>query len=183
MRLNLIEPSGALLVEPSTYNKLFTLHGLIMIFFFPGTLHSRGPGEFPHSSDDRARDLAFPRLNLLSWYIFMLAELSSFIPTISGGVDTGWTFYTPLSTTYCKFQCHVGSDGSLYIWLFLDFNGPELHRDHPQNASSGTDLVSFCHYFCGPYMRPASSSSLPCRSSPSRWFCSCSKRFLACGDL
>ena len=52
MRLNLIEPQGAL-VEPSTYNKLFTLHGLIMIFFFLAPSIPAGPGEFPHSSDDR----------------------------------------------------------------------------------------------------------------------------------
>src|SRR5271170_1808203 len=66
MRLHLIEPQGAL-VEPDTYNKLFTMHGVIMIFFFlvpsiPATL-----GNFLVPMMIGARDLAFPRLNLLSW--------------------------------------------------------------------------------------------------------------------
>src|SRR5271157_6249438 len=47
-----------------------------------------------------ARDLAFPRLNLLSWYVFMVGGLFTLYAVIAGGVDTGWTFYTPLSTTY-----------------------------------------------------------------------------------
>jgi len=47
-----------------------------------------------------ARDLAFPRLNLLSWYIFMIGGTLSLIAAITGGVDTGWTFYTPYSTVF-----------------------------------------------------------------------------------
>ena len=99
MRLHLIEPQGAL-VEPETYNKLFTMHGVIMVFFFlvpsiPATL-----GNFLVPMMIGARDLAFPRLNLLSWYIYIIGAAFTLYAVISGGVDTGWTFYTPYSSTF-----------------------------------------------------------------------------------
>src|SRR5436853_3343399 len=70
MRRDLIEPAGAL-VQPETYNKLFTMHGVIMVFFFlvpsiPATL-----GNFLVPMMIGARDLAFPRLHLLSWYVYI----------------------------------------------------------------------------------------------------------------
>ena len=103
MRLHLIEPQGAL-VEPDTYNKLFTMHGVIMIFFFlipsiPATL-----GNFLVPMMIGARDLAFPRLNLLSWYIYILGSIFTLYAAITGGLDTGWTFYTPYSSTYSHTQ-------------------------------------------------------------------------------
>jgi cytochrome c oxidase subunit I len=101
MRLNLIEPSGAL-VEPATYNKLFTAHGLIMIFFFLAPSIPTVLGNFLIPIMIGARDVAFPKLNLLSWYIFMLAGSVFMFSVIRGGVDTGWTLYTPLSTTYAN---------------------------------------------------------------------------------
>ena len=99
IRLHLIEPQGALF-EPATYNKLFSMHGIIMVFFFlipsiPAVL-----GNFLVPMMIGARDLAFPRLNLLSWYVFMAGGLCVLYAVFSGGVDAGWTFYTPLSTTY-----------------------------------------------------------------------------------
>jgi cytochrome c oxidase subunit I len=99
MRMNLIEPQGTL-VEPETYNKLFSMHGIIMIFFFlipsiPAVL-----GNFLIPMMIGARDLAFPRLNLLSWYIYILGASFTLYAIIAGGVDTGWTFYTPYSSTY-----------------------------------------------------------------------------------
>jgi len=99
MRLNLLTPDGEL-VSAETYNKLFTMHGLIMIFFFlipsiPAVL-----GNFLVPMMIGARDVAFPRLNLLSWYIFITGATLALISAITGGVDTGWTFYTPFSTTY-----------------------------------------------------------------------------------
>ncbi|MEJ2720613.1 MAG: cytochrome c oxidase subunit I [bacterium] len=98
MRLELIAP-GKQLVEPQTYNAFFTLHGVIMIFLFvvPGLAASFGNFFLPLQIG--ARDVAFPRLNLLSWWLFMtgaaLAILSLF--TGSGPPDTGWTFYAPYS--------------------------------------------------------------------------------------
>src|ERR1019366_7308440 len=99
MRLNLIEPNGAL-VEPATYNKLFSAHGIIMVFFFMIPSIPAVLGNFLVPMMIGARDLAFPRLNLLSWYIFMADGALCMYAVIAGGVDTGWTFYTPLSSTY-----------------------------------------------------------------------------------
>ncbi len=98
-RLELMTPDADL-VESETYNKLFTLHGIIMIFFFlvPGIPAVLGNFLLPLMIG--ARDLAFPRLNLLSWYLFMGGGLFTLWVTVAGGVDTGWTFYTPYSSTY-----------------------------------------------------------------------------------
>src|SRR5687768_11822831 len=98
-RLELMTPEGDL-VQPETYNKLFTLHGVVMIFFFlipsiPAVL-----GNFLMPIMIGARDLAFPRLNLLSWYLFLVGGLFTIWVMLVGGVDTGWTFYTPYSSTY-----------------------------------------------------------------------------------
>jgi len=101
MRLHLIEPQGALL-EPATYNKMFSIHGIIMVFFFLIPSIPAVMGNFLVPMMVGARDLAFPRLNLLSWYIYIAGGLFTLYAMIAGGVDTGWTFYTPLSTTYAN---------------------------------------------------------------------------------
>jgi cytochrome c oxidase subunit 1 len=98
-RLELMTPGGDLTIA-ETYNRLFTLHGVIMVFFFlipsiPAVL-----GNFLLPMMLGARDLAFPRLNLASWYIFMLGGLMAVGAIVAGGADTGWTFYTPYSSTY-----------------------------------------------------------------------------------
>src|SRR6266446_365699 len=98
MRVNLLSPEG--IFAHDTYNKLFTMHGIIMVFFFlipsiPATL-----GNFLVPIMIGARDLAFPRLNLASWYIFMVGGCFTVFSAIFGGIDTGWTFYTPYSSTY-----------------------------------------------------------------------------------
>jgi cytochrome c oxidase subunit 1 len=90
---------GPTIMEPQTYNAMFTLHGVIMIFLFviPGLPASMGNFFLPILIG--AKDVAFPRLNLLSWYLFIagavVAILSMF--TGSGPPDTGWTFYAPYS--------------------------------------------------------------------------------------
>ncbi len=99
MRLNLLSPAGAL-VSHESYNRLFTLHGVVMVWFFlvpavPVTL-----GNFILPLMLGARDLAFPRLNLLSWYLFVTGGLITLWALFWGGLNTGWTFYTPLSTNY-----------------------------------------------------------------------------------
>lgn len=99
MRIELLTPQGDL-VQAETYNKLFTMHGVIMIFFFlipsiPAVL-----GNFLVPIMIGARDLAFPKLNLASWYIFVLGGLFTLSAAVAGGVDTGWTFYTPYSSVY-----------------------------------------------------------------------------------
>jgi cytochrome c oxidase subunit 1 len=99
IRLHLIEPQGSL-VEPETYNKLFTAHGVVMIFFFLIPAIPAVLGNFILPVMIGARDLAFPRLNLLSWYVYMAGATLTLIALLTGGVDTGWTFYTPYSSTY-----------------------------------------------------------------------------------
>ena len=99
IRLELLTPQGDL-VQSSTYNKMFTQHGIIMVFFFlipsiPATL-----GNFLIPMMIGAKDLAFPRINLLSWYIYIAGGLVTIYALLAGGVDTGWTFYTPYSTTF-----------------------------------------------------------------------------------
>jgi len=98
MRLELLTPAGDL-VTSDTYNKLFTLHGVIMVWFFLIPSIPSVMGNFILPLMIGAKDVAFPKLNLLSWYIYMLGALFTFYVVVSGGVDTGWTFYTPFSTT------------------------------------------------------------------------------------
>ena len=103
MRIHLVEPQGAL-VQPETYNKLFTLHGIVMVFFFLVPSIPAVLGNFLVPLMVGARDLAFPRLNLLSWYIYVVGGMFTLYSAIAGGVDTGWTFYTPYSSTYSNTQ-------------------------------------------------------------------------------
>jgi cytochrome c oxidase subunit 1 len=99
IRLELATPAGDLL-ESNTYNKVFTAHGVVMIFFFLIPSIPAIFGNFLVPLMIGAKDLAFPRINLLSWYVYMLAGILGVIVLVGGGVDTGWTFYTPFSTTY-----------------------------------------------------------------------------------
>jgi cytochrome c oxidase subunit 1 len=101
MRLELATPQGDL-VEAETYNKLFTMHGLIMIFFFLVPSIPAVLGNFLVPIMIGAKDMAFPRLNLLSWYIFIVGGLFTMWAVVTGGVDTGWTFYAPYSSTYAN---------------------------------------------------------------------------------
>jgi cytochrome c oxidase subunit 1 len=99
IRVELLTPQGDL-VNSDTYNKFFTMHGIIMVFFFlipsiPATL-----GNFFVPMMIGAKDLAFPRINLLSWYIYIAGAIFALAAVVMGGVDTGWTFYTPFSSTF-----------------------------------------------------------------------------------
>jgi cytochrome c oxidase subunit 1 len=97
VRLQLINPQGEM-VSAHTYNKLFTMHGVLMIFFFLIPVVPAVMGNFLVPMMIGARDLAFPRLNLASWYIYVLGAVVTLTAMVAGGVDTGWTFYTPYST-------------------------------------------------------------------------------------
>ncbi len=99
IRTELITPTGDF-ASPDQYNRLFTMHGIIMVFFFllpsiPAVL-----GNFLLPIMIGAKDLAFPKINLLSWYLYMIGGAFAMWGIINGGIDTGWTFYTPLSTMY-----------------------------------------------------------------------------------
>ena len=99
IRVELATPAGDL-VEPDTYNRLFTMHGVLMVFLFliPGVPAVMGNFLIPIMIG--AKDLAFPKLNLASWYVFNVGGLFMIWAMLNGGVDTGWTFYTPYSTTF-----------------------------------------------------------------------------------
>jgi len=110
IRLELATPAGDLL-ESDVYNKMFTMHGIVMIFFFlipsiPATL-----GNFLIPEMIGAKDLAFPRINLLSWYIYVFGGIFVVYVLLTGGVDTGWTFYTPFSTSYSNTKVMAAAVG------------------------------------------------------------------------
>ena len=101
VRIALLSPTAAI-IPPEYYNRLFTLHGVVMVWFFlipsiPATL-----GNFLVPLMIGAKDMAFPRLNLLSWYIYIIGAAFTLFSLIMGGVDTGWTFYTPYSTFFAN---------------------------------------------------------------------------------
>jgi cytochrome c oxidase subunit 1 len=111
IRLELLTPRGDF-VTPDTYNKLFTLHGVIMIFFFlipsvPAVL-----GNFLIPIMCGTKDLAFPRINLLSWYLYVIGGTLAIAVVALGGVDTGWTFYTPYSTTSSTTNVTLAASGA-----------------------------------------------------------------------
>ena len=99
IRLELLTPAGDL-VQADTYNKLFTMHGQVMVFFFLIPAVPAVLGNFLIPLMIGAKDLAFPRINLLSWYLYIIGGLFMMYTILNGGVDTGWTFYTPLSTQF-----------------------------------------------------------------------------------
>src|SRR5258707_13862619 len=91
IRLELATPAGDL-VSDETYNKLFTMHGVMMVFFFliPAIPSVLGNCLVPIMIG--ARDLAFPKMNLASWYIYIIDGQFTLYALVTGGVDTGWTF-------------------------------------------------------------------------------------------
>jgi len=122
IRLELLTPAGDLF-QADTYNKLFTAHGIVMVFFFlvpsiPTTL-----GNFLLPMMIGARDLAFPKINLASWYILIIGACFTFSAIISGGVDTGWTFYTPLSTQYLTTKVIAAALGIMIAGFSSIFTG------------------------------------------------------------
>jgi cytochrome c oxidase subunit 1 len=114
IRMELATPAGDL-VGADTYNKLFTLHGVVMVWFFlipslPATL-----GNFLVPLMIGAREVAFPRLNILSWWIYVLGALFVVATLVLGGVDTGWTFYTPYSTMFSNSYVVMAAAGVFVV--------------------------------------------------------------------
>lgn len=114
IRLELMTPQSDLL-DAASYNRVFTAHGVIMVFLFlipaiPATL-----GNFFVPLMIGAKDLAFPRINLLSWYLYMAGGLVAAYALMNGGVDTGWTFYAPYSTTFSNGWVVVTGLGAFII--------------------------------------------------------------------
>ncbi|MBI5521529.1 MAG: cytochrome c oxidase subunit I [Desulfarculus sp.] len=98
MRLKLMTPGNELLAA-QTYNAVFTLHGVIMIFLVLIPSIPASFGNFLLPLHIGANDVAFPRLNLLSWWLYLAGALVAFVSIFSGSgaPDTGWTFYVPFS--------------------------------------------------------------------------------------
>ena len=107
MRLELIAP-GRTIMDAQTYNSIFTLHGVIMIFLFviPGIPAVFGNFFLPILIG--AKDVAFPRINLMSWYLYIIGGLLAVISILlpGGPADTGWTFYIPYSCKN-KYKCNA----------------------------------------------------------------------------
>src|SRR3954454_15704311 len=108
IRLELLTPQSDLMAT-DTYNKVFSMHGIIMIFFFLVPSVPATVGNFLIPIMIGAKDLAFPKINLLSWYLYLAGAAFICAAMLLGGVDTGWTFTTPLSTHYVN--THVVTAG------------------------------------------------------------------------
>ncbi|MGN2245127.1 cytochrome c oxidase subunit I [Frateuria sp. GZRR35] len=122
IRWELVTPAGDLL-SAETYNKAFTFHGVVMVWFFlipsiPATL-----GNFLLPLMIGARDVAFPRLNLFSWYLYMLGGIFTLACLLLGGVDTGWTFYTPFSTMFSNSHVMMAVVGVFIVGFSSIFTG------------------------------------------------------------
>ncbi|HXV97571.1 MAG TPA: cbb3-type cytochrome c oxidase subunit I [Anaerolineae bacterium] len=122
IRLELMTPRADVMAG-DMYNKVFTMHGFIMVFFFlipaiPATM-----GNFLVPLMIGAKDLAFPRLNLTSWYVYSIGGLFTILVLALGGVDTGWTFYTPYSSTYSNSYVILAAVGAFFAGFSSIFTG------------------------------------------------------------
>jgi len=122
VRLELLTPQADVL-KADTYNKAFTLHGVIMVFFFLIPAIPTVLGNFLLPLMLGARDLAFPRLNLLSWYFFIIGGGFTLAVMILGGIDTGWTFYPPYSTTFSQTAVSLAILGIFFAGFSSIFTG------------------------------------------------------------
>lgn len=111
VRLELMTPQGDLM-SADLYNKVFTMHGVVMVFFVLIPSIPASLGNFLLPIMIGARDVAFPRLNLLSWYLFMTGGLLAITAAATGGIDTGWTFYTPYSSAFSNSNVLLAGMGA-----------------------------------------------------------------------
>jgi cytochrome c oxidase subunit 1 len=150
IRLELLTPAGDLM-SSDTYNKMFSIHGIVMVFFFlvpsiPATL-----GNFLVPMMIGAKDLAFPRINLASWYMYIVGAGIMMYVVLTGGVDTGWTFYVPYSSTYSNTHV-IGAIVAIFIAgfssIFTGFNFiVTIHRMRAPGMTWGRlPLFIWSHY-------------------------------------
>jgi cytochrome c oxidase subunit 1 len=122
LRTELLQPSGSFLTE-AQYNQMFTLHGAIMVFAFIIPSIPAALGNFVLPMMLGAKDVAFPRLNLCSFYLWVFGTLFLLIAMLTSGLDTGWTFYTPYSirtqtaVTYATFGAFILGFSSIFTGL------------------------------------------------------------------
>jgi cytochrome c oxidase subunit I len=131
IRLQLFTANGHV-VDDRTYAELFSAHGIIMVWFFlvpsiPTTL-----GNFLIPMMIGAKEVAFPRINLLSWYIFTLGGILVLATLVDGGVDVGWTFYTPLSTLFSNTRVIMAASAVFVVGFSTILTGTNfivtIHR-------------------------------------------------------
>ena len=140
IRIELATPAGDL-VSADTYNKLFTMHGVAMVFFVLIPAVPAILGNFVLPLQLGAKDVAFPKLNLLSWYVFVIGFLFTVYAMVSGGVDTGWTFYTPYSSRASNTNVVATGLGVFITGLLVDPDRLELHGHDPPDAGAWAHLV------------------------------------------
>jgi cytochrome c oxidase subunit 1 len=122
IRMHLLTPNGELFTS-DTYNKLFTMHGVNMVFFFLIPSVPAVIGNFLVPIMVGTKDLAFPKINLMSWYLYVAGGTFSLIAMVSGGVDTGWTFYAPFSSGYSKTHVIMLAVGVIIAGFSSIFTG------------------------------------------------------------
>jgi cytochrome c oxidase subunit 1 len=140
IRMELTTPAGDLM-SADTYNRMFTMHGVTMVFFVLVPAVPAILGNFVMPLMIGAKDVAFPKLNLLSWYIFVIGFLFTVVSMILGGVDTGWTFYTPYSTQGSESNVLTHRHRRLHHRILVDSDRPQLHGDDSPDAGARNDLV------------------------------------------
>ncbi len=141
IRLELLTPGGDLM-QPDTYNRLFTMHGIMMVFFFLIPAIPAVLGNFLLPLMIGAKDLAFPRLNLVSWYIYILGGVVHPLGDRRTAASTPAGRSTrPYSTAYSNSYVIVDRHRDLHHRLLVDPHRPQLHRHHPPHAGAGPDLV------------------------------------------
>src|SRR5512146_1800261 len=150
IRLELLTPAGDLM-SSDTYNKMFTIHGVVMVFFFlipsiPATL-----GNFLVPMMIGAKALAFPKINLASWYMYIAGALLMLYVILTGGLDTGWTFYPPFSSTYSNSNVTLAILGIFlagFSSIFTGFNFiVTIHRMRAPGMSwTRLPLFLWSHY-------------------------------------
>ncbi len=155
IRLELLTPQTDLMAA-DTYNKVFTMHGVIMVFFFlvpsvPATL-----GNFLIPMMVGAKDLALPKINLLSWYLYVIAGVMVHLHDGRGRRGYGLDLHHSALDALSEHPRHLHRPGGLRRRLQLHLYRAELHRHHPQDALPRHDLVPAAAVCAGRTTRPAS---------------------------
>lgn len=138
IRLNLLTPSGELMAA-DTYNKVFSIHGIIMVFFFLVPIAPAVLGNFLIPLMIGARDVAFPRINLLSWYLFVIG--GCFLHDDFWRRGYRMDVHDTAEHALCEHPCDRCGHGNFYCRFLFDPDRSELYRHHPQVACPRNDLV------------------------------------------
>ena len=166
IRLELLTPAGDL-VQADTYNKLFTMHGQVMIFFFLIPAVPAVLGNFLIPIMIGAKDLAFPRINLLSWYIYIIGGILMLYTILNWRRGHGLDLLRTAQHRVLEDPGRHCGAGGVHLRLFFHPDGAEFHRHDPSHARAWHDLESACRCLYGRIMRPASSRCWERRWSPS----------------